>query len=49
MVVEGTFDADGGRLLSKEGVADEIDDIVHNEELKVVAKEDISGHQKDDV
>ena len=48
-VVKGTFDADGGGLLSKEGVADDIDDVVHNEELKFVAKQDFSGHKKDDV
>ncbi len=45
-VVEGTFDDYGGGLLSKEGIAD---DIVDNENLKVVGEQDLTGENEDNV
>jgi hypothetical protein len=45
-VVEGTFDDDGGGLLLKEGIAD---DIVNNEDSKVVGEPDRTGDNEDNV
>ena len=44
--VEGTFDDDGGGLLLKEGIAD---DIVDNEDSKVVGEPDLTGDNEDNV
>ncbi len=45
-MVEGTFDDYGGGLLLKEGIAD---DIVDNEDSKVVGEPDLTGDNEDNV